>query len=231
MPLSQLKIGDMIQTQQDQYTQVYGFGHNDPHHEGDFIRIVYAYNDSFDVVNAITMDEEENDTNRMGMTQMIEISAEHLLFGKTQEPLGSLIQPVRAMDVRIGDELSGGHIVTAIEYVKRRGVYAPLTYSGDMMISGIHVSNYVQAFDDYSSRIMFRNQHDWAHMIFTPQRWFCSYFLEHCKKERYINGYGLIAYFVVGTSDVVLLTSYFMMSLVVIAMAMIFMVMKKYKYH
>jgi Hint module len=135
--------------------------------------------------------------NQATMTHVIELSAEHLIF------VGSSKHPIRAADIRVGDELSGGNIVATIEYVKRRGVYAPLTQSGDMMISGIYASNYVQVFNGFSSKILFWNQHDWGHIIFAPQRWFCTCFLESCKKEMYFNGYGLVAYLVVGTSDMV----------------------------
>jgi Hint module len=198
--LTQLKIGDMIRTIHDKYTQVYGFGHYDPDRIEDYIRIgsqpyvvVAKADDDFGAM------VKEHFTNHTGMT--IEVSTEHLVFLKQQHYYAASFYPVRAMDVQIGDELSSGNIVTTIEAVQRRGVYAPLTQSGDMMISGFHVSNYVQVLHENSlshRSILHWNQHIWGHFIFSPQRWFCWYFLEYCKKETYVNGYGVYAYLFVG---------------------------------
>jgi Hint module len=140
---------------------------------------------------------------------VIEISAEHLLFvqnDRNQDTTSTSLHPIRAKDVQIGDILSGAYLVVqSIEYVKRRGVYAPLTQSGDMLMGGIHTSNYVGVFNktSWSSRVLILNQHVWGHFLFTPQRLFCSYFIESCQKESYIHGYGYIAFFVVGLSDVI----------------------------
>jgi Hint module len=80
-----------------------------------------------------------------------------------------------------------------IRIVVRHGLYAPLTQSGDIVVNGILASNYVDVLD-YNA---LWNHHALGHFIFTPQRYFCSYFIGTCKREMYINGYSILAYILV----------------------------------
>ena len=93
--------------------------------------------------------------------------------------------PIRAADVFVGDMLHGRR-VAKIQNVARRGVYAPLTHYVDVL-----------------NENWGWNQHVLGHMILFPQRIFCSYFIETCKEEGYINGYGYLSYIVVRVASVI----------------------------
>jgi Hint module len=109
---------------------------------------------------------------------------------------------IPAEDVVIGDILSGQQ-VQAIRRVVRHGVYAPLTQSGDIMVSGILTSNYVDLFHGKLPSPKGWDQHIIAHTLFHPQRYFCSQYLAVCKNEIYIHGYGILAYVIITSSGVI----------------------------
>jgi Hint module len=90
--------------------------------------------------------------------------------------------------------------VKFIQEVIRRGVYAPLTQSGDIQVNGILASNYVDLLE-LPSMILLPDQHTLAHILFYPQRIFCRVFLDICKKEIYIHGYGPLSYLLVSGSS------------------------------
>jgi hypothetical protein len=75
-----------------------------------------------------------------------------------------------------------------------------LTQSGDILVNGILASNYVDLLG-FPSTILLPDQHTLAHILFFPQRMFCNSFLELCKQEIYIQGYGPLAYLLVGGSS------------------------------
>jgi Hint module len=107
--------------------------------------------------------------------------------------------PIRASDVVVDDVLNGMR-VTKLQTVKRRGVYAPLTQSGDFIVGGVQVSSYVHVLD---TDLAWANQHDVGHFLFYPHRFFCRYFMEYCKRERYIQGYGYTSYLILCGSRVI----------------------------
>jgi hypothetical protein len=98
----------------------------------------------------------------------------------------------------IGGKLTG-IIVRKIQKIIRRGLYTPLTNTRDMMVNGVIVSKYVAILD-----------HDWiwhqhliGHILFFLPHTFCRCFLEACKKENYIHGYGYLAYVIIHGSSIV----------------------------
>jgi Hint module len=172
--MSQLRIGDFVKSSRDKFSQVYGFGHFDHDQEGIFLHILVAKN-----YHNYTAQYDES---------FIKISPKHLvLVEQSNKEI-----PIPAADIVVGDLLSGKRVIE-IQTVFRRGVYAPLTQSGDIVINGILASNYVDVFD---SQVPW-NQHSWGHIMFTPQRVFCHHCMTICKKEIYINGYGILAYLIV----------------------------------
>lgn len=162
--MAELKIGDYVKVGNGKYTQVYGFGHYDIDRVETFVKL------HFNVIDPL------------------EISANHLVFVLKN----GINTPVRAAEVMIGDSLSG-KIVTSIDTVTRRGLYAPLTLSGDIIVSGILASNYVDVLD----RKLAFNQHVLGHTIMAPKRLYCQYFMDKCKNETYIDGYGFWAYMII----------------------------------
>jgi Hint module len=109
----------------------------------------------------------------------------------------------------VGDILSGKQVIK-IETVIRRGVYAPLTFTGKVLVNGIVASNYVTLLHveqpimttAVPTTSMMWDQHDLGHLLFGLQRIFCSYFVDTCHKEIYISGYGILAYLMVTGSSI-----------------------------
>lgn len=154
--MDSLRIGDYIRAGNGQFSQVYSFGHLDRDAEAEFLQIYY--------------------TDSLLEERTIEVTLAHMLFvsGKT----------VRASQVKVGDMLDETSAkVTEIKTVKRRGVYAPVTMSGDLVVSGALASSYVALLDHATI-----DQHAAAHAIFTPLRLICSFKFDICKNETYTDG-------------------------------------------
>jgi Hint module len=103
---------------------------------------------------------------------------------------------IPASIVKVGDILSGQR-VQSIHEVVRRGIYAPLTHSGEIMVNSVTTSNYV----DLSKWSRFLDVHTLGHIFFYPQRCFCYYFLDICQNEMYIHGYGPLAFLLIGAGS------------------------------
>jgi Hint module len=174
--MNQLKIGDYVRVNNDEFSQVYGFGHFDHDLETDFIQIIF-------------------EGTLAGEYSPIEATSQHLVFVERNDK--QYIIP--AGDVTIGDVLSGKR-VQAFHTITRRGVYAPLTQSGEIVVSGVRASNYVNVLH---FSLLLWDQHVYAHAFFFPQRLFCRYFLPTCKNETYINGYGILSYITIGIGTIV----------------------------
>jgi hypothetical protein len=110
-----------------------------------------------------------------GLPTPLEITRSHMLFvsGKS----------VFAWQVVVGDML-GEHRVTLINTVKRRGVYAPVTYSGDILVSGVIASCYVSLLDGVSARL----QNPASHAVMSMHRTMCRYDFGLCESETYTYG-------------------------------------------
>jgi Hint module len=102
----------------------------------------------------------------------------HLLFVKRN---GYDIA-IPAAEVLVGDQIGIDKKIQATEFVKRRGVYAPMTYTGDIIGSGIRASNHVKII---TSDMVLWNQHVLGQSVTYPHRLFCKYFLDVCMKETY----------------------------------------------
>jgi len=118
-----------------------------------------------------------------GLNKPLEITGMHMLFASGK--------PIRADEVNVGDML-GKSKVSEIKGVKRNGVYAPITESGDIVVSGIRASSYYAFLD----RIPF-NQHVMSHFFFAPHRLMCSFDFDLCENEGHTNGYTNWAYWAI----------------------------------
>jgi Hint module len=173
IPINQVKIGDYIRAGNGKdYTQVYGYGHYDNNLESEFVQVSFTGNDD----------------------SVLEMSPSHILFAQRTVSSTSSNIMITASDIMVNDILNT-QTIHSIQRVRRRGVYAPLTYSGDFMINGIRVSNYVKIFDNKFN--MKWDHHALGHVCFLPQRLFCRYVLHVCQMETYINGYGIFAWIIV----------------------------------
>jgi Hint module len=185
--MSQLCIGDYIKSSDNKFTLVYGFGHFDPIQDGTFLQIMFHDDADGEVLSAF-MDQESSSFIELSVHHLIMIERNHKQYW------------VPAGDVHVDDILSGRR-VKSIQEVIRRGIYAPLTQSGDILVNGILASNYVNLFEFFPSMILLPEQHTLAHTFFFPQQMLCRSFLELCKKEMYIHGYGPLAYLLVSSSS------------------------------
>lgn len=104
-----------------------------------------------------------------------ELTSDHLLFSN-----GLL---ARAGDVQVGDRLDKNNRVVDVKKVHRRGLFAPLTDSGELVVSGIRSSCYVAVLDiDLSMQVMM-----YQAMLF-PMRSICRFNTALCEAETYTNG-------------------------------------------
>jgi len=110
-----------------------------------------------------------------GLQKPLEITGMHMLFSSGKA--------VRADEVSVGDML-GESKVSEIKSVKRTGVYAPITESGDIVVNGILASSYFAFLD----QVPF-NQHVMSHFFFAPHRMMCSFDFKMCENEGHTNGY------------------------------------------
>jgi len=145
-----LQIGDYVRAGKDRFSQVYSFLHLDRNVEAEYLQI---YTDS--------------------SRPPLEISRDHMVFVNGIAILAS--------QVEVGDLLDGGESkVSEIKSIRRRGVYAPVTMSGDIIVSGVLASSYA-AVHSYTPI----NQHLEAHAFFAFRRLVCALDFEICKSETY----------------------------------------------
>lgn len=111
----------------------------------------------------------------------LEVSQNHLVMVN-----GSFI---KASEIQVGDELSTG-IVTKIELQWRRGLFAPITETGTIVVNGVFSSCYVALFGQVPY------QHQLTHLLLTPIRGFCSW--TGCEGETYIDGLSSKVHWFVG---------------------------------
>jgi hypothetical protein len=113
---------------------------------------------------------------------ILEVSAEHMVFVSGTS--------VRASQVQVGDTL-GIHTIIALNAVKRKGAFAPLTESGKIMVSGVPCSSYVDGSSsvDVLHHISPNIQNRASHAILYFHRLFCSWNFAQCKNETYTDGY------------------------------------------
>jgi Hint module len=113
----EVAIGDKVLVSGGKYEEVYSFGHRNVAESAEFLQIY------------------SNDTD-----QPIEMSPDHMIL------LGSG-RWVAAGTVSVGDLLTkgdGSHVaVTRLRYVTRKGIFAPFTKSGSIVVNDIVASNYI----------------------------------------------------------------------------------------
>jgi hypothetical protein len=107
-----------------------------------------------------------------GLPSPLEISPKHMVFVKDKA--------VRAESVNVGDWM-GNYEVQMIKSIKLRGVYAPVTESGEILVNGILASCYVSILDNAP----FLDQHRIAHAFLALQRSICRWNFDFCVNESY----------------------------------------------
>jgi hypothetical protein len=105
----------------------------------------------------------------------LEVSSDHMVFvsGKA----------VRASKVQVGDMLGENQVID-IRTVQRRGVYAPTTFAGNIVVSGVVASSYVALLDVVPPRI----QNAASHATTAIHRMMCKIDFGLCQGEEYTDG-------------------------------------------
>ena len=185
--MDQLQIGDYVLDKSshhdhEKYSRVYSFSHYEKDAVGDYLQI-YTNN------NGMGMGM---DMSGMG-NGPLEISKEHMLMvnGRMQ----------KASNVQVGDILVSNAVAVAvsrIDRVQRKGMYAPVTESGSLLVNGIHASSYIQIWDNtnisedsWSSWLLLNHQQELIHTFMAVHRGICRWQLgmtldnRLCKNEGY----------------------------------------------
>lgn len=154
-----------------------GFVSMDSVKVGDHVR---ASNNDFSRVFSLAHLDHDLETDFLqiyaeGLSKPLEITAKHMVFSSDKA--------VRADEVSVGDMLDSNK-VTEIKSVKRTGVYAPVTESGEIVVNGVRASSYAS----FMEKIPF-NQHKLIHFFFGPHRLMCSYDFGLCENEEHTDGY------------------------------------------
>jgi hypothetical protein len=166
IPIDIVSIGDFVKTGidpngQSRFSRVLCFMHLDRNAELNFLQIF---------------------SNGFPRAQPLEISGGHFLYLNNDKV-------VRAQDIRIGDILKGDTIdmvVTRIESIQRRGLYAPVTEDGILTVSGVTASSYVSILPD--TIVSPNRQVQVYHITLSPLRIVCGSILGDfsvCQNEAY----------------------------------------------
>jgi hypothetical protein len=151
--MKDLKVGDKILSGSGDYQPVWAFGHFDTEKSTEFLQI---------------------HTNKQQAP--LEITGAHMVF------LNGKSNPVRADSVKVGDALqdgSAGLSVKKISTVTRKGLYAPLTPDGTLMVDGIKASSYITLQDEAVEHVELQHgvkamsQHFGIHLVLSPLRMLC----------------------------------------------------------
>eukprot|EP00547_Thalassionema_nitzschioides_P008113 CAMPEP_0194227480 /NCGR_PEP_ID=MMETSP0156-20130528/42878_1 /TAXON_ID=33649 /ORGANISM="Thalassionema nitzschioides, Strain L26-B" /LENGTH=484 /DNA_ID=CAMNT_0038959963 /DNA_START=328 /DNA_END=1781 /DNA_ORIENTATION=- len=150
--LDRVEIGDRIEVAKDKFEPIYAFGHINPDVEGSYMEL------NFDQVQ-----------------EPLQITKEHLIWtpNKGAVPAGSL---------KVGEYvvLAGGRAttVTAMQMKTSKGVYAPFTLSGTLVLNhGLMASSYISltTFTNGIPLIPSAYHHALAHLFTFPHRFMCHY--------------------------------------------------------
>jgi len=157
--MDRLRTGEIVAVGNGKYERVYGFGHYKVDRVGKFLQI-----------------ETTNSTLTLSSSHMVFLYGRHL--------------PVPASLVACGDNLVGASgealQVISINEVEEKGLYAPFTPSGILLVNDMLVSSFV-AFEESQSISIFgwALSYQWLARTFEfPHRLLCHYVAE-CLDVRY----------------------------------------------
>ena len=148
--MKDLQVGDRVWTNKQEYSTVYAFGHRLPEQEHEFVQL----------------------TTKQGVVQL---TGEHLIY------LNGKQNPVRADSVQPGQVLQSPPArVLDTTTVTGKGLYAPFTTSGSIVVNGVAASSYISLQPQAVEQIEFSNgkatwisQHDFIHSGLSPLRMAC----------------------------------------------------------
>lgn len=158
--MKDVKLGDRILVQGGKYEPVYSFGHFDPRATAEYVQLTTQ-------------------------STRLSLSKEHIVFVEGGRSIPASI-------VKVGDklELASGElgVVREIKSVVRRGVYAPFTATGTLIVNGVKSSTFIAyqgsetlEIAGFDTRISF---HHLAHAFEAHHRAWCRY-ISSCENEEY----------------------------------------------
>jgi Hint module len=153
--LKELRVGDVVAAAPGAvYSSIYSFAHYEP-------TVIHSFLQIF--------------TNHSRSASPLEVTDDHLVVVNDRV--------TRARHIRVGDTLTtedgSAAVVQSIDTVRRRGLYAPLTEHGTIVVSGVTASVYVGLLDAVDDQ----RQHDLAHGLFAPIRLICRLYPVYCARE------------------------------------------------
>jgi len=158
--MKHLSIGDKVHVGKSQYEPVYSFGHHDAKASATFLKVQTS-----------------------AATPLL-VSADHMVQVQSRGfvPASNLVQGDKLVDGSTGDEV----LVKSIRTVSAKGVFAPFTPSGTIVVNGILASSFVALDSQPNLTILgVALSHQWiAHTFEFPHRLACHY-LSQCPNETY----------------------------------------------
>ena len=148
--MDQIEAGDMVLTTEG-YSRFYNFGHVDRVQSTEFLQIL-----------------------AVGMENPLEITSDHMLYLLDEDRKKKLLPAryVKTDDLLVTAEGSAVRVVS-VDKVQRRGIYAPFTVTGDIVVNGIAASNYIALPSAFQTLLSFEQQHWIQHAAYVPYRLYC----------------------------------------------------------
>eukprot|EP00546_Thalassionema_frauenfeldii_P018046 CAMPEP_0178899002 /NCGR_PEP_ID=MMETSP0786-20121207/2652_1 /TAXON_ID=186022 /ORGANISM="Thalassionema frauenfeldii, Strain CCMP 1798" /LENGTH=697 /DNA_ID=CAMNT_0020569799 /DNA_START=113 /DNA_END=2203 /DNA_ORIENTATION=- len=162
--MKELQIGDMIKSSHHTFSRIYSFGHQKDDSYANFLQIHYS---------------------SKTLSGSIEMTEDHLLLVNDSM--------IPASFVEVGDRLSAAEedvMVEKIRVVRRKGVYAPFTESGTIVVNGIVASSYISLQSGSGSLKISgidtgMNMHQLSHYFQCFHRAACKLRWSWCANEKY----------------------------------------------
>jgi ELWxxDGT repeat protein len=160
--MGDIKVGDQVQVGNGNFARVYTLAHINENQEAEFLQIHVE-----------------------GMDEPFEITPNHLLFVYEGKGRGTK-EVLPASMVQVGSQLvaaSGRAVrIIGITRVRRKGIFAPFTTTGEMVVGGVVVSTYALFYDtdEVGFPISFQQM---AHAAMAPLRIACSLNFKWCENE------------------------------------------------
>ncbi|CAB9520731.1 expressed unknown protein [Seminavis robusta] len=170
--MAELQVGDRVLTSTGKYKSVYAFGHHDTTTPTTFLKIKTSLSDESLAGNATTSND-------------LEISPRHYVYASKRDRIRATIEssaslgyrPFAAEEIRVGDLLETpngkGARVVHIEPVQRRGMFAPFSTDGTVVVDGIIASSYV-SLGELGINLPFVEATSISHLALAPFRLLCT---------------------------------------------------------
>lgn len=155
--MKDLLIGDLVHVGDGKFEPVYSFGHYQPSQRASFLRI-------------------------QTVTTFFEVSEDHLIFTSTR---GTIPANLLVVGDKLLDSTLTAVIIDSITVVTSKGVFAPFTASGKLIVGDVLASSFI-AFDNHERLRIgpLEVSHQWvAHTFEFPHRVYCNRW--NCAGETY----------------------------------------------